>query len=114
MTSRPSPENLDKIIHERARLGIVASLAARRTMTFNELKDTLDMTDGNLSVHARVLEEHGYIEIHKTFVRRKPQTTMSLTQKGQTAFKEYLVHLEQIVSLSRSESPSAKSRKRKS
>jgi len=96
---KPFPENLDKIIHERARLGIVASLAARGKMTFAELKETLQMSDGNLSVHARVLEESGYLKISKKFVGRKPLTTMSLTRKGRNAFRNYVDQLEQIVLL---------------
>jgi len=99
MTDLPSPERLDKIIHERARLGIVASLAARGEMTFGELKETLRMTDGNLSVHARVLEQREYLKIEKTFVGRKPRTTMSLTDKGRKAFRSYVDQLELIVSL---------------
>ena len=94
---KPFPENLDKVIHERARLGIVASLAARGKMTFAELKETLQMSDGNLSVHARVLEESGYLKIAKKFVGRKPLTTMSLTRKGWDAFRNYIDQLEQIV-----------------
>ena len=94
-----APDNLDKIIHERARLGIVASLAARGEMHFGELKETLEMTDGNLSVHARVLEDAGYLKVEKQFVGRKPRTTMSLTRKGKKAFRKYLAQLEQIVLL---------------
>ena len=94
----PSPEGIDKLIHERARLGIMASLAAAGPMTFSELKATLNMTDGNLSVHARVLEEAGYVRIEKQFVGRKPQTTLSLSEKGSKAFKEYVAYLERIVS----------------
>ena len=71
MGAIPSPEGIDKLIHERARLGIMSSLAAAGPMTFSELKETLGMTDGNLSVHARVLEEAGYIRIEKTV--RRPQ-----------------------------------------
>jgi DNA-binding transcriptional ArsR family regulator len=97
MGAIPSPEGIDKLIHERARLGIMSSLAAAGPMTFSELKETLGMTDGNLSVHARVLEEAGYIRIEKRFVGRKPQTTMSLTAKGTTAFKGYVAYLESIV-----------------
>jgi DNA-binding transcriptional ArsR family regulator len=99
MAAFPLPEKLDKVIHERARLGIVASLAARDWMTFKELKATLEMTDGNLSVHARVLENSDYIKIDKRFVGRKPQTRMILTRKGRRAFKLYLGELEQIVSI---------------
>ena len=97
MTDIPSPEGLDKVIHERARLGIVASLAARGTMSFGELKENLGMTDGNLSVHARTLEEAGYIEITKSFVGRKPRTNMTLTPKGEEAFRKYVDYLERIV-----------------
>ena len=93
----PSPEGLDKTIHERARLGIVASLAARGAMTFSELKENLSMTDGNLSVHARILEEAGYITITKDFVDRKPRTAMRLTANGEKAFREYVGYLEQII-----------------
>ena len=98
MTGIPSPNGLDTVIHERARLGIVASLAARGDMTFNELKDNLQMTDGNLSVHARTLEEAGYIKISKRFVGRKPRTSMKLTTKGERVFREYVTYLERIVS----------------
>ena len=98
MKDLPSPENLDRVIHERARLGIVASLAARGEMTFVELKEGLGLSDGNLSVHARVLEDAGYIKISKKFVGRKPRTAMSLTPKGRTAFRRYLDELERIVS----------------
>ena len=97
MAAIPSPEGIDKLIHERARLGIMSSLAAAGPMTFSELKETLKMTDGNLSVHARVLEEAEYIRIEKKFSGRKPQTTMSLTGKGSKAFKEYVAYLERIV-----------------
>jgi len=98
MTQIPSPDGLDKVIHARARLGIMSSLAARGAMTFNELKDALGMTDGNLSVHARTLEEAGYIKVTKAFVGRKPQTTMNLAAKGAKAFREYVGYLEQIIS----------------
>jgi DNA-binding transcriptional ArsR family regulator len=98
MSAIPSPEGIDKLIHERARLGIMSSLAAAGPMTFSELKGTLGMTDGNLSVHARVLEEAGYVRIEKRFVGRKPQTTLSLSEKGARAFKDYVAYLERIVS----------------
>ena len=91
------PERLDKVIHEPGRLGIVASLAARGAMSFNELKDALGMTDGNLSTHAKTLQETGYIGVEKTFVGRKPRTTMTLTPAGQAAFRRYVDYLERIV-----------------
>ncbi len=98
MSAIPSPEGIDKLIHERARLGIMSSRAAAGPMTFSELKGTLGMTDGNLSVHARVLEEAGYVRIEKQFVGRKPRTTLSLSAKGSAAFKDYVAYLESIVS----------------
>ena len=98
MTTIPPPEGLDKVIHERARLGIVAALAAREALTFTELKDALNMTDGNLSVHARVLEEAGYLRVDKDFVGRKPRTQMKLTPKGRKAFEHYVEYLGRILS----------------
>jgi len=97
MTDIPSPEGLDKVIHERARLGIMSALAARGRMTFGELKSILGMTDGNLSVHARVLEDEGYIEIKKDFVHRKPRTRMILTRKGREAFRKYVDYLGRVI-----------------
>jgi DNA-binding transcriptional ArsR family regulator len=88
---------LNPVIHERARLGIVSALAAREAATFAELKALLDMTDGNLSVHLRVLEQAGYLAIDKAFVDRKPQTSARLTRKGRTAFEHYVQVLEEIV-----------------
>ena len=88
---------LNPVIHERARLGIVAALAARDAVTFAELKALLDMTDGNLSVHLRVLEDAGFVSIEKSFVGRKPQTTAKLTRKGKIAFEHYVQVLEEIV-----------------
>lgn len=88
---------LNPVIHERARLGIVAALSARDAVTFPELKTLLDMTDGNLSVHLRVLEEAGFVALEKSFVGRKPQTTARLTRKGKIAFEHYVQVLEEIV-----------------
>ena len=88
---------LNPVIHERARLGIVSALAAREAVTFAELKALLAMTDGNLSVHLRVLEEAGFVAIEKAFVGRKPQTTAVLTRKGRIAFEHYVQVLEEIV-----------------
>jgi DNA-binding MarR family transcriptional regulator len=100
-----SPEGLDKLIHEPARLGITACLAARGSMSFNELKEMLAMTDGNLSTHARTLKDAGYITIEKTFVGTKPRTTMTLTDAGRAAFRRYIDLLEQIVSSNTRKSP---------
>jgi DNA-binding transcriptional ArsR family regulator len=88
---------LNAVIHERARLGIMSVLAARPALTFGELKTLLDMTDGNLSVHLRILEQAGYVAIEKKFVERKPQTTVRISKKGRLAFEHYVEVLEEIV-----------------
>jgi DNA-binding transcriptional ArsR family regulator len=90
-------EELDPLLHERGRLAIVSVLAAVESLTFTELRDTLGMTDGNLSVHLQKLEEKGYVTITKQFVGRRPQTTCRLTRPGRQAFGRYLDHLEAIV-----------------
>ena len=89
---------LNAVIHERARLGIMSVLAARPALTFSELKALLDMTDGNLSVHLRILEKAGFVEIEKKFVDRKPQTSVKISRKGRIAFEHYVQVLEEIVS----------------
>lgn len=88
---------LDRLIHERLRLGIVSALAASRALTFSELKQLLETTDGNLSVHARKLEEAGYIECAKAFEGRIPRSTYSLTSAGRRALERYLEHMEALV-----------------
>ena len=88
---------LDRVIHERMRLGIVSALAANATLTFNELKALLQCSDGNLSVHARRLEEAGYVSCTKTFEDRLPKTAYRLTAEGRRAFERYLGHLEAVV-----------------
>ena len=90
-------EELDPMLHERGRLAIVSVLAATPSLTFTELRDTLEMTDGNLSVHLQKLEEKGYVLIDKQFVGRRPQTSCQLTRAGRQAFGRYLDHLEAIV-----------------
>lgn len=90
-------EELDVLLHERGRLAIASVLAAVEAITFTELRDQLDMTDGNLSVHLQKLEERGYVAITKTFVGRRPQTTCRLTPAGRHAFARYLDHLEAII-----------------
>ena len=92
-----SVSRLNAVIHERARLGIMSALAARTAMTFSELKAILDLTDGNLSVHLRILEQAGYVAIEKKFVDRKPQTTVKVSKKGRLAFEHYVEVLEEIV-----------------
>ena len=91
-----APE-LDRIIHERVRLGIVSALAVNASLTFNELKDMLSLTDGNLSVHARRLEEAGYVACTKKFEGRVPRTEFSLTSVGRRALEAYLDHMEALI-----------------
>lgn len=94
---RASPVQLDRVIHERVRLAIVSALAGARSLSFNELKDLLDITDGNLSVHARRLEEAGFITSEKSFVDRVPRTEYRLTAAGRRALDEYLDHMESLI-----------------
>jgi DNA-binding MarR family transcriptional regulator len=89
--------NLDRIIHERLRLGIISALAVNESLTFNELKKLLQTTDGNLSVHARRLEEVKYIECTKSFEGRMPKTEYRLTTAGRKAFERYLDHMEALI-----------------
>jgi DNA-binding MarR family transcriptional regulator len=92
---------LDRIIHERVRLAIVSALAANESMSFNELKDLLQVTDGNLSVHARRLEEAGYVGCAKSFEKRMPKTEFRLTAEGRRAFERYVSHLEALIGAAR-------------
>ena len=94
---RTNPVELDRLIHERVRLAIVSALAGARSMSFNELKATLDITDGNLSVHARKLEEAGLVACEKTFVDRVPHTAFKLTPAGRKALDAYLAHMEALI-----------------
>ncbi len=88
---------LDRTIHERIRLGIVSALAVNETLTFNELKTLLETTDGNLSVHARKLEDAAYITCTKTFDGRVPRTEYRLTDSGRSALDEYIGHMESLI-----------------
>ena len=88
---------LDRVIHEKGRLPIVSLLAASPSLSFTEIRDTLKMTDGNLSMHLRTLQEAGYVALTKSFWERKPLTTCSLTPAGRKAFANYVNLLEQIV-----------------
>jgi DNA-binding transcriptional ArsR family regulator len=90
-------EELDPMLHERGRLAIVSVLAAVESLTFTEIRDALEMSDGNLSVHLQKLEDKGYVAIDKQFVGRKPLTTCRLTKAGRQAFTRYLDHLQAIV-----------------
>ena len=92
---------LDRLIHEPMRLGIVSALAVNETMTFNELKDLLRTTDGNLSVHARKLEEGQYIACEKYFEGRIPKTEYKLTGAGRRALETYLDHMEALIRATR-------------
>jgi DNA-binding MarR family transcriptional regulator len=91
-----APE-LDRLIHERVRLGIVSALAVNESLAFNELKDMLSLTDGNLSVHARKLEEAGYVTCSKHFEGRMPRTEFRLTDAGRRALERYLDHMEALI-----------------
>ncbi len=88
---------LDRVVHEKGRMAIMSSLAATPELSFKELRELLSMTDGNLSVHIRTLQETGYIAVTKSFVNRKPLTTCSLTPVGKAAFMKYIEVLGLIV-----------------
>ena len=94
---------LDRIIHERARLAIVSALAANESLSFSELKALLDVTDGNLSVHARKLEEAGYVTAEKTFRNRMPHTEFRLTPDGRKALDRYIAHMEALIRAAKAE-----------
>jgi DNA-binding MarR family transcriptional regulator len=91
------PDRIDEVIHQRVRLSIVSTLAGVDELEFTELKGLLGLTDGNLSTHARVLEEAGYLEVAKGFSGRRPQTTYRLTASGRRAFARYVALLEEIL-----------------
>jgi DNA-binding HxlR family transcriptional regulator len=93
----PAPGEIDQLIHERLRLGIVCALAVHETLTFTELRDLLKTTDGNLSVQARKLEEAGYVTCTKQFEERKPKTTYKLTGRGRSALEHYLQTLSEML-----------------
>ena len=88
---------LDRLIHERVRLAIVSALAVTPSLTFAELKQVLGTTDGNLSVHARKLEEAGYLACRKSFVGRVPRTEYALTDTGRAALERYVAHMEDLI-----------------
>lgn len=92
-----APLALDRIIHERLRLAIVSALAVHETLTFNELKAMLDASDGNVSVHARKLEDAGYVSCKKGFDGRIPRTEYRLTAAGRRALEGYLAHMEALI-----------------
>ena len=95
------PLELDRLIHERMRLAIVSALAVNKSLSFNELKHLLETTDGNLSVHARRLEEAGYVVCTKTFEGRVPRTDYRLSDAGRRALERYLSHMEGLIRATR-------------
>jgi len=99
--AKKSPLELDRLIHERLRLGIVSALAVNERLSFNDLKRLLQTTDGNLSVHARKLEDAEYIACDKTFEGRVPKTEYRLTALGRRALERYLDHMEALIRATR-------------
>ncbi len=89
--------DLDKVIHERMRLGIISALAANTKLSFTDLKNLLNTTDGNISVHARKLEEAGYVTCEKSFKGRMPLTEYAITKDGRKALERYLDHMEALI-----------------
>ena len=89
--------DLDKVIHERMRLGIISALAANEKLSFTDLRGLLDTSDGNISVHARKLEDAGYLTVKKTFVGRTPLTEYKITADGRKALEKYLDHMEALI-----------------
>lgn len=94
-------DNLDRVIHERIRLGVISALAVNESLTFSELKHLLEVTDGNLSVHSRKLEDAGYIVCTKRFEGRVPKTDYRLTDGGRRALNKYLNHMEALIEATR-------------
>jgi DNA-binding MarR family transcriptional regulator len=101
MTGASTAPELDRLIHERMRLGIVSALAVNESLTFNDLKKLLNTTDGNISVHARKLEEAQYIACSKSFEGRVPKTEYRLTPAGRRALERYLNHMEALIRATR-------------
>ena len=101
-TRKSAAPHLDRLIHERLRLGIISALAANQSLTFSDLKSLMNTTDGNLSVHARKLEEAGYIACTKYFDGRLPKTEYKLTDEGRKALESYLNHMESLIKQMRS------------
>ncbi len=95
--AKPPLRDLDRMVHERLRLGILSALAVNDSLTFNELKTLLEITDGNLSDHARKLQIAGYLRVHKGYAGRKPQTAYALTARGKQALKTYLDQMQALL-----------------
>jgi DNA-binding HxlR family transcriptional regulator len=96
-----SASNLDRLIHERTRLAIISALAVNTSLAFNELKQLVRATDGNLSVHARKLEEAGYLTCTKSFAGRLPKTEYRISAAGRRALEKYLNHMEALIQATR-------------
>ena len=95
--SPPHHQKFERLIHERSRLGIISALAVNESLTFNDLKNLVKTTDGNLSVHARKLEDAGYVACTKSFDGRTPKTEYRLTKLGRSALEQYLNHMEALI-----------------
>jgi DNA-binding MarR family transcriptional regulator len=95
-------ESLDKLIHDRTRLGMISALAANEKLSFSDLKNLLNASDGNISVHARKLEDAGYVTCEKSFKGRTPLTEYSITADGRAALEQYLNHMEALIAAMRS------------
>jgi len=105
---RPEPDDasLERLVYERVRLGIMSALAVREELTFNELKDLFEVSDGNLSAHARKLEAAKYVTCSKSFEARRPKSVYRLTPLGRTALHRYLDHVEAVIKATRRYAPS--------
>jgi DNA-binding transcriptional ArsR family regulator len=99
--ARPRPERLDRVVHDRTRLAILAALAGNEALSFTDLKTITSTTDGNLSVHARKLEDAGYVLCEKTFAGRTPRTEYRLSAVGRRAFQKYLDHMDALIKATR-------------
>ena len=99
--ARPWPQRLDRVIHDRTRLAILAALAASESLSFSDLKAVTGTTDGNLSVHARRLEDAGYVLCEKTFAGRTPRTDYRLSAAGRRGFEKYLDHMDALIKATR-------------
>jgi DNA-binding MarR family transcriptional regulator len=98
----PGARDFDRLVYERVRLGILSALAVNPTMSFSELKELLKTSDGNLSVHARKLEDAGYVNCRKSFADRLPKSEYRLTARGERALERYLDHMEALIDATRS------------
>jgi DNA-binding MarR family transcriptional regulator len=103
LTGGGSEKGLDKLVHERMRLGILSALAVNASQSFRDLQALLGASDGNLSVHARKLEDAGYVRCRKSFEDRKPKSVYQITAKGRRALTRYLDHMEDLIRMTRGE-----------